>query len=345
MGANYQAVLWNRQKKIYDGIMIAVIVIYLGSFVGFNLVFHPEIIPPTLIIRASGSLALIMLHIILVIGPLTRINRLFMPLLYNRRHLGVSMFLFALIHGGFSTLQFHAFGDINPILSIFISNTDYNSLADFPFQTLGFFALIILFLMAATSHDFWLHNLSARIWKSLHMMVYLAYGLIIVHVMLGVVQLESSPVLVSLLGFGLVVVILLHLWAGFKTRRMDNTISSQSDDAYVKVCRTDDIQNNQAKLFNYQDQSIAIFKYDGKVSAVANACKHQNGPLSEGRIIDGCITCPWHGYQYLPDNGTSPPPFQEKIATYKVKIIEDSVWVDPRPEPAGTAIPPATLIN
>jgi nitrite reductase/ring-hydroxylating ferredoxin subunit len=29
----------------------------------------------------------------------------------------------------------------------------------------------------------------------------------------------------------------------------------------------------------------------------------QNGPLGEGRIVDGCITCPWHGYQYRPDTG------------------------------------------
>lgn len=345
MGANYQAVLWNRQKKIYDVIMIGGIVLYLVSFISFNMIFHPEIIPPTLIIRASGSLAFLLLHIILIIGPLSRINHLFIPLLYNRRHLGVTMFLFALIHGGFSTLQFHAFGDINPFLSIFVSNTDYNSLADFPFQTLGFFALIILFLMAATSHDFWLHNLSARIWKSLHMMVYLAYALIIMHVMLGVVQLESSSILVLLLGFGLVMVIGFHLWAGLKTKKADQAVTSASADQYVVICGIDEITNNQAKLFNWQDQSIAIFKYEGKVSAVANACKHQNGPLSEGRIIDGCITCPWHGYQYLPENGTSPPPFKEKVATYKVKIIDHKICVDPRPEPEGTSLPPATITN
>lgn len=25
-------------------------------------------------------------------------------------------------------------------------------------------------------------------------------------------------------------------------------------------------------------------------------CKHQNDPLGEGKIVDGCVTCPWHGY-------------------------------------------------
>ena len=27
------------------------------------------------------------------------------------------------------------------------------------------------------------------------------------------------------------------------------------------------------------------------------------GPLGEGKIVDGCITCPWHGFQYRPQDG------------------------------------------
>ena len=92
-------------------------------------------------------------------------------------------------------------------------------------------------------------------------------------------------------------------------------------------------------------KSIAIFKYEGKLSAVDNACKHQNGPLSEGRIIDGCITCPWHGYQYQPHNGTSPPPFGEKLATYDVKVEGKQVWVNPEGHAEGTAIEPCKIPN
>ena len=41
--------------------------------------------------------------------------------------------------------------------------------------------------------------------------------------------------------------------------------------------------------------------YDGKaVGVIANVCAHQNGPLGEGRIIDGCVTCPWHGLSVPP---------------------------------------------
>ena len=90
-------------------------------------------------------------------------------------------------------------------------------------------------------------------------------------------------------------------------------------------------------------ENIAIFKYDGKVSAIHNVCKHQMGPLGEGKIVDGCITCPWHGYQYLPQNGQSPPPFKEKVKTYAVRVSEGEVWVNPTPFEEGTQVEPATF--
>ena len=67
---------------------------------------------------ALGTAALLLLHVILCIGPLCRLDRRFLPLLYNRRHLGVTMFLLALAHGTFSIFQFHALGNLNPLVSL-----------------------------------------------------------------------------------------------------------------------------------------------------------------------------------------------------------------------------------
>jgi len=58
--------------------------------------------------------------------------------------------------------------------------------------------------------------------------------------------------------------------------------------------------------------------------------------LGEGKILDGCITCPWHGYQYLPHNGQSPPPFKERVSTYDVRIEGSKVWLNPTPYAEGT---------
>jgi DMSO/TMAO reductase YedYZ heme-binding membrane subunit len=171
MSVTYQAIGWSRTKRIYDGILSGGVLLYLGGFVGFGAVVHPNATAETLLIRALGTAALLLLHVILCIGPLCRLDRRFLPLLYNRRHLGVTMFLLGMAHGTFSLVQFHALGNVSPLVSLFASNTRYSSLADFPFQVLGSIALLILFLMAATSHDFWLHNLTAPLWKRLHMMV------------------------------------------------------------------------------------------------------------------------------------------------------------------------------
>ena len=344
MSENYTSVLWSAQKKTYDKILWLGILLSILSYAGFHLALHPESTIETVIIRSTALTAFILLHIILIIGPLCRINNLFLPLLYNRRHMGVSMFFLALIHGLFSILQFHALGDTNPLVSIFTSNKNYSAISEFPFQTLGFFALLILFFMAATSHDFWLKNLSPRIWKGLHMSVYLAYGLIVLHVALGALQYESHPAYWVMLIGGFVSIAGLHLYSGWKSnKQLTEDKNALKKNGFHEVCAIDEINENCAKTVFINKENIAIFKYEGKVSAVHNVCKHQMGPLGEGKIIDGCIHCPWHGYQYLPENGQSPPPFTEKVKTYEVKVMDNKVWVNPNPKAEGTFVEPAKI--
>ena len=88
-------------------------------------------------------------------------------------------------------------------------------------------------------------------------------------------------------------------------------------------------------------ERIAVFRYGNKVSAVSNVCQHQNGPLGEGKIVGGCIVCPWHGYEYAPETGAAPPPFTEAVPTFRSEIRDGRVYVDPRPLPPGTHVPSA----
>ncbi len=345
MSVNYAPVLWNRQKKLYDRLMAGFMALFLAVFIGLQLAVYPNITVETLIIRASGSLAFLMLHIILCIGPLARIDRRFLPLLYNRRHLGVTMCCVALVHGIFNLVQFHSLGNVDPLISMFTSNVNYGSIGRFPFEVFGFFSLLILMLMATTSHDFWLKNLTPRIWKTLHMMVYFAYAMLLAHVLLGVIQLEKSPVLIGLLALGATTVAGLHTWAAVLTKRQDTEPEAGLLEGFHRVCQVGEIAENRAKTVMVGGENIAIFKYDGKLSAVSNLCRHQNGPLGEGKIVDGCITCPWHGYQYLPHNGQSPPPFTEKVETYDLRLEGDWVYVNPKPYPEGTERPPCSIHN
>lgn len=317
MSVQYHAIGLNRQKRIYDLTLVAAVLGYLLTFVGLGSAVHPNATAETLFIRALGTLALLLLHVILAIGPLCRLDPRFLPLLYNRRHLGVTMFVIALAHGVFSIIQFHALGDVNPLVSL---------VSSFSFQLLGFAALLILFLMAATSHDFWLHNLSPAVWKRLHMSVYLAYGLLIAHVSFGVLQQEQSPVLFAVLFVGVTVIVSLHLIAGRREVDRDRALPG-----FTEACTVDAIAEGRGKAVTIGSERIAIFKHEGRFYAMSNVCRHQNGPLGEGRIIDGCVTCPWHGYQYKPDTGMSPPPFTDKVPTYATRVEGNNVLVNPCP--------------
>ena len=345
MGIEYRAVQWNRQKRVYDLVLVGGVGLFLISFGVLSKILFPYVTDEILLMRAFGTAAFLLLHIILVIGPLCRLNPKFLPLLYNRRHAGVTMCSLAIVHAALVILTYHAGGDTNPILGIFVSTPVTGPFAGVPFQPFGFFALVILFLMAATSHDFWLANLSAPVWKSLHMLVYVAYGLLVLHVTFGILQSELSPVYITAVALGFTLVLGLHIAAALKEAPTDRAREVPlKDQGYVDVCAVEDIPEKRARIVCLSGERVAIFKYDGKVSAVSNVCQHQNGPLGEGKILDGCITCPWHGYQYLPETGASPPPFVEKVPTFNVRILDGRVLVHPNPNPAGVRAEPA-LIN
>lgn len=329
MSARYVAVVWNRQKRLYGLVVAGVAAVYLLAFVGVGSLVHPGATLETLLIRGLGTLGLLLLHIVLAIGPLCRLNRRFLPLLYNRRHLGVVMFLVALGHAAFTVAQFHGFGNVDPLRSLLTSNTRFDSLREFPFEVLGLAALVILFLMAATSHDFWLHTLGPRVWKTLHMGVYAAYTLLAGHVALGALQSERSPVLPVVLGAGFAVLLVLHLAAAHREHRADCAAREMHADGFIHVGALEEIPDQQAVVVTAGRERIAVFRRGSRVSALSNVCRHQNGPLGEGRIVDGCVTCPWHGYQYDPDTGCSPPPYNDVVPVYQTRIVAGKVWVHP----------------
>ncbi len=343
MSHAYEAVGWNAQKKAYDYAVLAGVALYLVVFVGSSALLHPTATAETMLIRGLGSAAFLLLTLILCIGPLCRLDRRFLPFLYNRRHLGVTMFSLGLAHGGFALFQFHALGKVSPLVSLLTANKDFGALADFPFQPLGMLALVLLFAMAATSHDFWLRNLTPPVWKSLHMSVYAAYVLLIAHVALGLLQSERSPVFASALAASVAVVVSLHLSAALVERRVDDAPAALERDGDLLVGPAASIPDGRAAVVSARGERIAVYRDGDRISALSNVCRHQNGPLGEGRIIDGCVTCPWHGYQYLPGNGASPPPFTEKVATFRTRVADGQVWLDPRPLPPGTPVEPSRV--
>jgi nitrite reductase/ring-hydroxylating ferredoxin subunit/DMSO/TMAO reductase YedYZ heme-binding membrane subunit len=339
MSVGFRAVQWNRDKRVYDSMLIWAVAIFLAVFVALHWRLHPpkdHLEAIDIGIRATGTCAFLMLTVILCIGPLARLSPRFRPLLYNRRHFGVLTFIIAVAHFGFLLSWYIAQHNLPNLGAELTKWEDYGKFIGFPFKALGIGALLVLFLMAATSHDFWLAFLTPRIWKGLHMALYVAYGLVVMHVALGIMQGERTALIPLMLIGGAGSVAVLHLIAGWRERAGDRG-NALNADGWIAVGPPYAIPDKCARIVSAPGgERIAVFRDGTQIGALTNLCAHQNGPIGEGRIIDGCVTCPWHGYQYRLQDGCAPAPFTEKLATYRVRINRGLVEVDPRPLPPGT---------
>jgi nitrite reductase/ring-hydroxylating ferredoxin subunit len=341
MSARHQAIGWTRAKRIYDVVLLAGTIAYILAFLHVAPLFGDPAEAAdgsSLAIKAYGSCAFLLLTVALAIGPLARLDARFLPLLYNRRHLGVVTFLVAASHA-MEVLGWHfAYSPVPPLVAMLSSEPALGAAPGLPFVALGVVALLILFALAATSHDVWLSLLSPAGWKALHMAIYPAYALVVAHVAFGALQDGTSPVLAAVVVGAALGLAALHLAAALRGR---DAAAPPAAPPWIDAGPADAVPEGRAIVVRpAAGEAVAIFRHAGRLSAVTNLCAHQNGPLGEGRIVDGCITCPWHGFQYRPEDGCAPPPYTERLATYRLALDGGRLLLDPRPNPPGTRVEP-----
>jgi nitrite reductase/ring-hydroxylating ferredoxin subunit/DMSO/TMAO reductase YedYZ heme-binding membrane subunit len=346
MSARHVPVGWTPAKRSYDLVLVAGTVGYLMAYLHLGpLLGDPALDGQSLAMKAYGSCAFLLLTVALAIGPLARLDRRFLPLLYNRRHLGVVAFLVALSHA-LEALGWHfAYSAIAPGVAMLSSEPVPGAAPGLPFVPLGVAALLILFALAATSHDFWLSFLTPPVWKALHMAIYPAYALVVAHVAFGYLGEATNAALPVVVLLSAALLVGLHLAAGLRARREDAAVARPAPEApWIEAGLAAAVPEGRAVVVQPPGgEKVAIFRHRGRLSAVSNLCAHQNGPLGEGRIVDGCITCPWHGFQFRPEDGCAPPPYRDRIATYNLHLDGKRLLLDPRPNPPGTRVEPLAV--
>ena len=67
---------------------------------------------------------------------------------------------------------------------------------------------------------------------------------------------------------------------------------------WTTVATSESIADGHAIEVVLGEQIIAVFRDGGQLRAVDGMCAHQGGPIAEGTVEHGCVTCPWHGWQY-----------------------------------------------
>jgi nitrite reductase/ring-hydroxylating ferredoxin subunit len=73
---------------------------------------------------------------------------------------------------------------------------------------------------------------------------------------------------------------------------------------------------------------VIAIRSGGDVHVLADRCSHLSGPLSDGELADGCVTCPWHGSVFRISDGsvvsgpaTAPQPaFESRLAGGAIQV-------------------------
>ena len=78
----------------------------------------------------------------------------------------------------------------------------------------------------------------------------------------------------------------------------------------------------------WRNKAMAVFEENGEYFVTTFICPHSGGPLSEGKIIDGIVECPWHGWKFHADTGLSADQADgHAIEVYETRIDGDTLMV------------------
>lgn len=95
---------------------------------------------------------------------------------------------------------------------------------------------------------------------------------------------------------------------------------------WVAIGQLSDIPRQGARCVKNGDMTVAIFRTtDDRVFALEDKCPHKNGPLSNGIVHDGCVTCPLHNWVISLETGTAQGADDGATKTFPVKLDGQTV--------------------
>lgn len=104
---------------------------------------------------------------------------------------------------------------------------------------------------------------------------------------------------------------------------------------FVPVAKLAELSQSDALVVELEGRQIALFLSNGEVYAYDNFCPHRGGPLGEGLVRDGCVTCPWHDWTFELKSGRHVRHAGAMLTRYASRISGDDVLVCAVPVPQG----------
>jgi nitrite reductase (NADH) small subunit len=100
---------------------------------------------------------------------------------------------------------------------------------------------------------------------------------------------------------------------------------------WLPVGHIDDIPVRGSRCVKHGAMTIAIFRAaDNTVFAIEDKCPHKGGPLSQGIVHDGCVTCPLHNWVISLKTGKAQGADEGETRTFAVRVENGVILLDAR---------------
>ena len=111
----------------------------------------------------------------------------------------------------------------------------------------------------------------------------------------------------------------------------NHAIAGEPPEEFTRAIAEVELREGDKRRVLVGDAQVVLIRHQGQLCALAERCAHQGGPLSEGELHDGTITCPWHGSTFRVTDGSlvhGPSTFDQPC--YETRVRDGFIEVRPR---------------
>lgn len=98
--------------------------------------------------------------------------------------------------------------------------------------------------------------------------------------------------------------------------------------AWVKVCAEEDVPLLEGRRVVVDGYHLAVFHTEDGFHALHDVCPHRGGPLSDGDVAGGVVSCPLHSRKIDLETGEVKNDDLCRVPTFPVEVEDGEVYVD-----------------
>jgi nitrite reductase (NADH) small subunit len=103
--------------------------------------------------------------------------------------------------------------------------------------------------------------------------------------------------------------------------------------SFVRVADLAAFPPGSARAFPVGRFEVAVFNVGGELFALENSCPHQGGPIADGWLEAGTVTCPWHAWCFDLRTGKMTLGDFAWIPRFAIKAEGGAIYVGTEPLP------------